>query len=684
MWPPGAEPSFTTLQTSAKFSAALQAEPSEFLAGLDHATSLSPLYPVSETWQRCGETSTIERDHVSLRDPPRTPSPFQYQRSNSSNDSFRFQYAQYSPFRPATSASHRAQREFTRAILSSLSLCDDDPHDHTKHGVRRMSWNLWGIWSAMGLDDEDFDQMKRYNETFKYLARLYQNSINQSQPRRTEQIVRRGKEILAAMRLLAGQEPQSSSGASGIDPRCPSRVSRRSWAPARETALAEMVSERRKLRALEASLLAKESKQQPRLDLDTKIPELETHSTSTPILPTDIPLPITWAERELEKSIRRRARSVQRVFESLQHPIKTTVTRPKSVDLKDKAPVGKEVQMKPFADLKNSILEPHEDSKLFNDKINWRYPEYNNILGNSRNRSDSEIEGHQFNAAAFSHSPHLLQAFGIRSTNPGETARLASHFTASYGISPKTSLGPLVVPKNELTDDKVLIAPVYTSLPPFINTSNRDQLDASPIYHRHLTASIRSRFRRFKTEVKKVSSPVLRGFRELRSSSSSSQPSENVSATTTEATMTPPPSRSRTYARMASAMKRSRIMQRHPIANVPPMSPQMATHQVALMDNRVTFSEILVPDTPTTLNTTWSMAGDEKFTRTEKEYQDLLRTLHQLKRELRFEKALNRKDSRFKISRGRKLERGSEERRASTGGVTNRETVETWLGQTPL
>lgn len=97
------------------------------------------------------------------------------------------------------------------------------------------------------------------------------------------------------------------------------------------------------------------------------------------------------------------------------------------------------------------------------------------------------------------------------------------------------------------------------------------------------------------------------------------------------------------------------------------------------MGNRVTVAEVLVPETPT-IETTCS--AEEQLTRTEGEYQELLEALRQLKMELRMEREANKRDARFRIPRGGKLER--EFRRGSAGTVKSKETISTWLGRTPL
>ncbi|CCX06962.1 Protein of unknown function [Pyronema omphalodes CBS 100304] len=95
------------------------------------------------------------------------------------------------------------------------------------------------------------------SQMFSYLARLYDNAQT---PKRSEQIVRRGGEILAAVRLLAGQPIHYRTPATGTEARNPSLVSVWGWKPHREIALAERVEERRRLRAAEARAKSREQK----------------------------------------------------------------------------------------------------------------------------------------------------------------------------------------------------------------------------------------------------------------------------------------------------------------------------------------------------------------------------------------------------------------------------------------
>lgn len=114
-------------------------------------------YPPSVNWN----FELGYRDQDQVFPPQRSPSPFQYHRSNSSKESVRFNY---SPFRPATSASHRAQRSYTRAILASLPATESDQNGQLKNEIQRTSRTDWELYGAVGHDDEVSAQLKRYSE----------------------------------------------------------------------------------------------------------------------------------------------------------------------------------------------------------------------------------------------------------------------------------------------------------------------------------------------------------------------------------------------------------------------------------------------------------------------------------------------------------------------------------------
>lgn len=96
-----------------------------------------------------------------------------------------------------------------------------------------------------------------------------------------------------------------------------------------------------------------------------------------------------------------------------------------------------------------------------------------------------------------------------------------------------------------------------------------------------------------------------------------------------------------------------------------PTETTMPVREISLMADRTLTRERVIRD------------DSEKVTRTEREYQEVLDSLHRLRRELMAERTERRRSR----SRGRKqqqpISRNSQEMRTST------ETVRWWLGDVP-
>ncbi|CCX06961.1 Protein of unknown function [Pyronema omphalodes CBS 100304] len=127
-----------------------------------------------------------------------------------------------------------------------------------------------------------------------------------------------------------------------------------------------------------------------------------------------------------------------------------------------------------------------------------------------------------------------------------------------------------------------------------------------------------------------------------------------------------------------------------PMESKPPHGKPLET--IALINNTTITTERVSPPAPVTPDAvaitvkptsgTSGTSEDERLTRTEREYQEVLSALQDLKREMKLEREAMRAERRRSRSRGRQLERKvREDQQAERGG--SRDTVETvrwWLG----
>lgn len=470
--------------------------------------------------------------------------------------------------------------------------------------------------------------------------------------------------IIAAVRLLAGQIDTTTirSPAHGTDPRNPSIISTPRWKPHREIALAEKISERRRLRAQADRLAAREKRIHQRVQAETmNAPEKRK----------------TWTEDLMEQSIKRRAKAVQEAFAQLHG---------------DDAPIFNRLR-RPISGLfsADSMDSTRSRKSSRREMINWRIPDYNAGL------EDTVI-------AAMIHPDQLQQIHTIkRMEHPGSLVIPQPLDIAHFleGISPRTTPGPLAPPESS--------SPFFSSNGTITTTEGHATSSTEPTTPDSLSyrppknildpvateptspSSSRPSFRRLRTVFKRVSSPMLRRFK-----GSTNQSPFNVNLSASEVFDPLPPvilphfSAYHEPRRSSSIIKLPLIRPRKTVDFPPPASRKSSIAKLAVvtvLENTVTTSEVVAEHTPTPTQRSLAPGFEEEpLTRTEREYQDLLEELQHLKRALRSERDGSRRERRVRDERGRRPERS---RRVSTSSETIKarsrsRDVEKWLGSTAI
>lgn len=487
------------------------------------------------------------------------------------------------------------------------------------------------------------------------------------------------------------------SPARGTDPRNPSIVSTPRWKPHREIALAEKMSERRRLRAQADRLAAREKRIHQRI----QAPEM---SADTPTKTT------TWAEDLMEQSIKRRARAVQEAFAQLHGsdaPVFTRIRRPISGVFS--------------SDSMDSARSRKGSSRR--ERIQWRMPDYNpgheDVTIATMVHPDQLQQAHTIKRMQHPGSlvipqpvdiPHLLEDISPRTTpKPPAPEPSSSPFFSSNGTNTTTE-GHATSSTEPTTPDSLSHH--------YQNLTDSDRVLHDPVAsHQDIISPTSSRpsFRRLKTVFKRVSSPMLRRFKGSLNQSSVSVNSS--SASETPLTFDPIPPVIQPHfpyhepRRTSSVIKLPQIRPRKTGDFPPPVSRKSSIAKLAaktgdvtapasrkssiaklavvtVLENTVTTSEVVAEHTPTpTQKSLAPQFEEEPMTRTEREYQDLLEELQHLKRELRSERDGSRRERRARGGRGRRLERSSRRVSASSDTVKARSRsrdVEQWLGEADI
>jgi len=488
------------------------------------------------------------------------------------------------------------------------------------------------------------------SKMFSYLTRLYENT--QNVPKRAEQIVRRGGEILAAVRLLAGQPQNYHSPAGGTEARNPSQVSVWDWKPYREIALAERVNERRRLRAAEARAKAREERTlskrgpsaawKPRKDSDGISVSSITQAVSFSIGgETRARMQLSWAEKELEKSRRRRAKSKERLSKE------SSISDMPNLYGGDAGYSSRETP---------PLCIPFHRREI----IHWNYPDYHDGYDIPALNLPSPLEDrYTITTATVASGDPFLRSHTIKEATEAISLPYSQRCPPSEPVSPKTT--PTTSPYDSykhtseeptssayVTTDSELLPPIKELRSPetYRTVSSNDSFGSGSL-----------RLRRFRSAFKSAFPSVPR----LLPWSSSSQTSNSVSEPNSAITS---PQRPRGI-KIPWTSRRNAIRSTNPI-----LEQTKAVSDIALLSNRTTTTERLSPPAAAT------QEGDEKLTRTEREYQEVLEALQQLKREMKMEREAMRSERRRSRSRGRPLER---RRRSGPSRSASKETVRWWL-----
>lgn len=114
--------------------------------------------PLPEMWHTAFDSPPMDGTSTALEE--RSFSPDRATTSTAESTRRRFRY---SPFRPATSASHRAQRAYARAIVASIPAADEELRQAVRDDVARATagWNACG--ACIG-EEEVTGQLARLGE----------------------------------------------------------------------------------------------------------------------------------------------------------------------------------------------------------------------------------------------------------------------------------------------------------------------------------------------------------------------------------------------------------------------------------------------------------------------------------------------------------------------------------------
>lgn len=143
----------------------------------------------------------------------------------------------------AGSALHYARRLYSLAIQSALEAESEQPEPRPTSS----SGLVWDDSSVRFPGEDLAAHLARYGQVFDRLSTLYLTSlVSPSSNLPSDEIVRSGLETLAAIRLLPYYNARPLSPALGTMARNNSPLSVLGWKPQRETELAELASSRRK------------------------------------------------------------------------------------------------------------------------------------------------------------------------------------------------------------------------------------------------------------------------------------------------------------------------------------------------------------------------------------------------------------------------------------------------------
>jgi hypothetical protein len=446
--------------------------------------------------------------------------------------------------------------------------------------------------------------------------------------------VRRGAEILAAVHLLSVHPAQNHSPAGGTEARNTSRVSVWDWKPHREIALAERISERRRLKTAEARERAREEKT---LSKRGPPPGWEKTMGVGDVDDTDITYPVssipteetrakmykTWAEKELERSRKRRAEGMEQMSKE---------------NLKEgnlNLPVLYGSESADPATLNTVLVFPRR-----RETINWNYPNWNDGYDIPNLNLPPALDDNNFTTATVASSDQFLRTQTIKESVDGISIPYSYRRPPSEPVSPKskpidagltytseeTSTGyPTTDSDQQRAKSSALVTPPTTVSQSTSGTQSR--------------AGGSQRFRKFRSTLKNVFPRIPWSSVPRNSDCPAIMASNSVAESS--------------FMSRSSARKKQRL---RPIPwskdVISPSEPSKQASETALLTNNTTTEE--------------HSEVEEKLTRTEREYQEVLEALQQLKREMMQERSERRRRS------------SSRTRRAEPNGQS-RETVRWWL-----
>jgi len=375
------------------------------------------------------------------------------------------------------------------------------------------------------------------------------------------------------------------------------------WVPRRETELAERVSERRRLRAAEARANAREEKTLSRRGPPAAWKASVGDGGGDDGGKESEGRPMTWAEEELVRSRRRRAKSVAAAILGQSDSVTPPALYSGRNDARPRRPVP----------------------------LHWASPDYNGGWDMpaplDRAHATADIpSGDRFLRTQPARAPVdglRIPPYRQPSSKPAspKTGPVASPITTEESSSNYTT-----------TDSEQVLRDAGHS--PITTPSVTDQ----PLSSSNSVGSGNPRLRKFRAAFKSV---FPSGQRRLpwtskRGAGATAQPS------------------------LASAEDPRRGEQGEEPAKVV---------EITLRSNRTTTLERIDSLSGT------DRSEDEKLTRTEREYQEIVDALHGLRREMMAERSERRRSR----SRGRRLERGRAVSRSQS-----KETVKWWLGDVPM
>lgn len=430
------------------------------------------------------------------------------------------------------------------------------------------------------------------------------------------------------------------------------------WKPYREIALAERISERRRLRAAETRARAREektlSKRGPPAGWvpstqtgDIEVSDITQVVSTSTTEETRARMLMSWAEKELERSRKRRAEDITRFSREIPIEEPTVVNLP--------VLYGGEVTRS----TSNTIpVFPRR-----RETIHWNYPNYNDGYDIPTLNLPPALEG-KFATATVTSGDRFPRAQTNNEEAEARSIPYSYRHPPSEPVSPKSKpvASPLTCTSASAETTSDYPTTDSDQRPP--NSVDPSELITPPTTVSQPTSGVPSRagsqrFQKFRSALKSAFPRVP-----WNSSSRKSKGTATSNSTAESSIVT-----GSSWKKQGVRVPPWKSTKNNTPSAAPASEPFNQVAELALLSNKTTTFERVQSSVPSPQP---PPVEEEKLTRTEREYQEVLEALQQLKREMMLERSERRRSR----SRGRRMERG----RRNSSARQSKETVRWWLG----